>query len=206
MDENAAAPTIASRTRDELMRLLLEPKLGIASDVPGQLAWDRYRWMMETVWLENVLSHQPARWLPAQYSNYDQLIAAALEDALKQAPKRLDSWKWGAQNTLAISNPVLSKIPVLGSWTGPGQSPQSGSVYTVKAVGTSHGPSERFTADLSSLDGSTLNVVTGESGNFLSPYYMDQWKDWYGGTTFNLPFSKTAVENLATHRLILEPR
>jgi penicillin G amidase len=206
MDENAAAPTIASRTRDELKRLLLEPKIGSAPDTPGQISWKSYRWMMETVWLENVLSHQPARWLPTKYSNYDELVTAALEQALKEAPKRLDSWKWGAQNTLTIKNPVLSKIPLLGSWTGPGESPQSGSVYTVKAVGSAHGPSERFTADLSNLDASTLNLVTGQSGNFRSPYYMDQWSAWYQGTTFNLPFSKTAVENSAIHRLMLEPR
>jgi penicillin G amidase len=84
--------------------------------------------------------------------------------------------------------------------------PQSGSGYTVKAVGHSYGPSERFTADMSNLDASTLNVVTGESGNFLSPYYLDQWDAWYNGKTFVLPFSETAVENAATHRLLLEPR
>jgi len=206
MDENMVAPTIVSRARDELRRNLLQPKLGAAPDRSDQLSWKNYRWMMETVWLENVLTHQPPRWLPAQHANYNELITAALEDALKNAPKRLDSWKWGAQNTVTIQNPILSKIPFIGSWTGPGENPQSGSVYTVKAVGAAHGPSERFTADLANLDASTLNLVTGQSGNFLSPYYMDQWAAWYKGTTFVLPFSKTAVENSATHRLMLEPK
>jgi penicillin amidase len=82
MDENAVAPTIASRTRDELQRMLLEAKLGPASDKPGQLSWNSYRWMMETVWLENVLAHQPARWLPSKYPDYDEFITAALEEAL----------------------------------------------------------------------------------------------------------------------------
>ena len=205
MDENMVAPTIAAHARDELRRFLLQAKLG-SSDDPGQLSWKSYHWMMETVWLENVLSHQPPRWLPSQYASYDELITAALEQALKKAPQRLDSWKWGAQNTVTIENPILSKVPLIGSWTGPGENPQSGSVYTVKAVGRAHGPSERFTADLSNLDASTLNLVTGQSGNFLSPYYMDQWPAWYKGTTFALPFSKTAVENSATHRLMLEPR
>ena len=31
--------------------------------------------------------------------------------------------------------------------------------------------------------------MTGEAGNFLSPYYMDQWKAWYEGYTFKLPYS-----------------
>ena len=208
MDQNAVAPTIVSETRTELQHMLLEPKLGSApqnSDA-GQLSWKSYRWMMETVWLANILEHQPARWLPSQYGSYDDLLTAALEQALTRAPARLESWRWGAQNTALIQNRVLIHIPVVGGWTGPGLVPQSGSGYTVKAVGHSYGPSERFTADMSNLDASTLNVVTGESGNFLSPYYLDQWDAWYNGKTFVLPFSETAVENAATHRLLLEPR
>ena len=90
-------------------------------------------------------------------------------------------------------------------WTGPGLKPQSGSGYTVKAVSRSHGPSERMTVDLSNLDQTTLNLVTGEAGNFLSPYYMDQWKAWYEGYTFTLPFSQQAVEKARAHVLVLEP-
>jgi penicillin amidase len=48
--------------------------------------------------------------------------------------------------------------------------------------------------------------VTGNSGNFLSPYYVDQWKAWYTGYTFMLPFSKSAVDKAAAHRLMLQPK
>ena len=50
-----------------------------------------------------------------------------------------------------------------------------------------------------------INTVTGQGGNFLSPYYMDQWKAWYEGTTFSLPFSAKAIETARAHQLILEP-
>ena len=82
---------------------------------------------------------------------------------------------------------------------------QSGSGYTVKAVTPHHGPSERFTANLADLDQSTLNTVTGQGGNFLSPHYMDQWKAWYEGSTFTLPFTTQAMDATAAHRLVLEP-
>ena len=208
MDETAVAPTIVFTTRNELMRVLLEPKLGPATKDAhsAELNWESYRWKMATVWLANVLENEPGRWLPAKYPNYDELITAALEQALNKAPARLESWAWGAQNTVLIQNRVLMHLPLVGGLTGPGLNPQSGDKYTVKAVGRDSGPSERFTADLANLDASTLNVVTGESGNFLSPYYMDQWQAWYTGTTFTLPFSETAVENAATHRLLLEPK
>jgi len=205
MSAESAAPTIASETRDELKRLLLESKLGTAND-DSQLSWKSYKWMQETVWLENVLTTQPARWLPQNFSNYNELILAATEHALKKAPQELGSWRWGSQNSLTIQNPILGQVPILRRWSGTGTNPQSGSVYTVKAVGHAHGPSERFTADISDWDMSTLNTVTGQSGNFLSPYYMDQWQAWYTGYTFALQFSRTAVVNSAAHRLLLEPK
>ncbi len=68
------------------------------------------------------------------------------------------------------------------------------------------GPSERFTADLADLDNSTLNIVNGESGNVLSPWFHDQWEAWYHGTTFPLPFSAAAVAQAAAHTLTLLPQ
>ena len=206
MAANSAVPTVITQIRAELMRLLLEPKLGPAAADDSSLSWRTYHWMMETVWLENVLTYQTTRWLPPGVANYDVLLVNATEKALEKAPADLDSWKWGPANSLTIQNPVLGRIPLLRHWTGSGENPQSGSIYTVKAAGREHGPSERYTADLSNWDASTLNTVTGQSGNFLSPYYMDQWRAWYNGYTFILPFSKTAVENAATHRLMMQPK
>jgi penicillin G amidase len=216
---NSAAPTIAEVASRELRRLLLEPRLGkVPPDVAnangakekeeGALSWETYTWLMRSVWLENILLHHPKRWLPEQYSSYDVLLTAAVEAAVTkpEVPKDLAAWYWGSFNPVEIQHPVLGKIPVLRRWTGPGLQEQSGSGYTVKAVSRHHGPSERFTANLADFDQSTLNVVTGQGGNFLSPYYMDQWKAWYEGSTFTLPFSTRAVAAAKNHTLILEPQ
>jgi penicillin amidase len=163
--------------------------------------------MMDTVWLDNVVEHQLKRWLPNGYANFDELLSAAVESAVNapDAPRDLKSWKWGAANSIDIQNPVLGQIPLLNHWTGPGRRDASGSDYTVKAMHRTYGPSERITVDLANLDQSTLNLVTGEAGNFLSPYYMDQWDAWYTGFTFPWPFSPGAVHSEATHKLELQP-
>jgi penicillin amidase len=211
MVASSTAATIAVRSEQELTRLLLEPRLGSAPEDHTQqettLSWKTYHWQMKSVWLQNVMLHQPKRWLPEKYSNYDELLTAAVETAVSDpdAPKDLASWHWGRINAVEIEHPVLGKIPGLRRWSGPGTDEQSGSGYTVKAVTPHHGPSERFTANLADLDQSTLNTVTGQGGNFLSPYYMDQWKAWYLGFTFTLPFSEQAVKATATHRLLLQP-
>jgi penicillin G amidase len=211
MVASSTAATIAVRSSQELTRLLLEPRLGPVPDDPKKqaetLSWKTYDWQMRSIWLQNIFLHQPKRWLPEKYPNYDELLTAAVESAVSapDAPKDLASWHWGAVNAIEIDHPVLGKIPLVRRWSAPGIKEQSGSSYTVKAVTRHHGPSERFTANLADLDQSTLNTVTGQGGNFLSPYYMDQWKAWYEGSTFTLPFTSQAVKATATHRLVLEP-
>ncbi len=211
MLSSSTAATIAVRSARELTRLLLEQRLGPApgggNQQEGTLNWKTYSWEMRTVWLQNVILHQPRRWLPEKYPNYDELLTAAVEAAVNSpdAPKDLAAWHWGAVNAVDIEHPVLGKIPLLRRWSAPGVREQSGSGYTVKAVTRSHGPSERFTANLADLDQSTLNTVTGQGGNFLSPYYMDQWKAWYEGSTFTLPFTSQAVDASGAHRLVMEP-
>jgi penicillin amidase len=81
-------------------------------------------------------------------------------------------------------------LPVIGRIAGTGEQPLSGDTTTVKQVGRDFGPSQRFTMDWSNIDGSTENIVLGESGDPYSPYFRDQWSDYYGGTTFALPFSR----------------
>jgi penicillin amidase len=210
MTADSAAPIIAYRARTELTRLLVEPKLGAAPADPKQVEarvnWTSYSWGMGSVWLENIVHHQPARWLPEGYGGYDELLAAAVESAVSapDASQDLASWRWGVSRPVEIQHPILGRVPVLQRWTGPGIQPQSGSGYTVKAVSRSHGPSERLTVDLSDLDQTTLNLVTGQAGNFLSPYYMDQWKAWYEGYTFKLPYSEKAVAAAKRHELVME--
>lgn len=214
---DSAAPTIETNARRELVRLLLEPKLGAAepddnikgaSRESGALSWKSYRWGMSTVWLENVLSKQPARWLPPGYSDYGAVLTAAMENSLKQTgvPTDVSAWKWGTNYWVEIDHPVLNHLPLVGRFTGTGRHPLSGNHYTVRAVDRDFGSSERLTWNFADFDGSTLNLVTGESGIFLSPHYMDQWAAWYGGSTFRFPFSQAAVEKHRVHELTLVPR
>ncbi len=238
MSADSAAPTIETKARQELARLLLEPKLGPAaagSDsspasspssnstsnaASSALSWKSYRWAMSSVWLENVLTKQPARWLPPGYSDYGSLLTAAVENAVKltrtasqdssefaaKVPSNLSRWKWGENHVVEIEHPVLSQLPLIGRFTGPGAHPLSGSAFTVRAASGELGPSERLTWNFANFDESTLDLVTGESGIFLSPHYMDQWAAWYGGSTFAFPFSPDAVEQHRTHEMTLEPR
>jgi len=210
---DSAAATLVTRARRRLWRLLLEPRLGSSDQrdslPPGTAVtgWRQYNWFISSVALESILTERPPRWLPQTFSSYDQLLTAAVEATVSepQAPSELRGWRYGDQYPLEFSHSLFGRVPVLARWAGPGLKPQSGSGTTVKQVGRSFGPSQRMTVDLASLDASTLNLVTGQSGQLGSPYFLDQFPAWYEGRTFALPFSATAVESSRAHTLLLEP-
>ncbi len=200
MAVDSVAATIAVFSRHKLEELLLKPKLGDG--------WKDYKWFMSPVWLENVLTHQPTRWLPPGYAGYDDLLTAAVEAALSDAsaPGSLAMWKWGRVHRVDIKHPFWSHFPMLKRAAGTGSLPLSGDEQTVKQVTSHFGPSERLTVDLAHLDGTTLDIVNGQSGNLFDEHYNDQWDAYYHGRTFILPFSDDAVRSAAVHRLILKPR
>ena len=199
MDTDSAAATIAVFSREKLKELLLKPKLG--ED------WTEYKWFMSPVWLENVLTHQPPRWLPPGYFSYDQLLTAAVNSAVDDpsAPAALSLWKWGRVHRVDIEHPFWSHFPILKKGASPGHVPLSGNGNTIKQVAPHFGPSERLTVDFADLDATTLNIVNGQSGDIFDDHYNDQWDAYYHGRTFALPFSEDAVQKASAHHLRLEP-
>jgi penicillin G amidase len=201
MAVDSAAPTIAFYSRAQLNDLLLHPKLG--DD------WKLYsRWFMLPVWLEGVLSRQSPEWMPSGYADYNELLTAAVEAAVNdpKTPHSLTYWTWGRVHRIDIKHPFWSNFPILKRAASPGPHPWSGDSLTVKQSGQRFGPSERFTADLSDLDNSTLNIVNGQSGNLFDDHYDDQWDAYYNGRTFKLPFSPEAVAKTVQHQMKLQPQ
>src|SRR5882757_8301308 len=190
MHTNEPAPAIVTAARDALWPLLLEPKLG-----PD---WKLYEWPESAYVEEQLVTSKPAAWLPRKYKSWDDLLAAAVTRGLDNAhaPLSLKNWRYGDEHTIALSHPLYGMIPFF-SWTGISPRPQSGDTTTVKQVGRAFGPSQRFTMDWSDVDASTENIVMGQSGDPVSPYYRNQWPAWYGATTFALPFTPAAVDAAA---------
>ena len=187
---------------------LLKPRVGDG--------WKLYSWAEKDFAREQIIAHEPAAWLPTPYKNWNDFLAAILADGLAQAhaPEDLTQWKYGTEHTIAIEHPLYSLLQVPGlpglspeflKLSGVGPLPQSGDQTTVKQVTGKLGPSQRFTIDWAAPDQATENIVTGQAGDPLSPFYRDQWAAWYGGTTFTLPFTPGAVAAAATHTLRLVP-
>jgi len=204
---NSPAANIVSAAKDALWPLLLQPHLG--KDRGDE--WQLYKWGEMSFVQEELVVHQPARWLPAQYATWNDLLSAAVAAGLRSAHARTDlsRWPYGLTHRVDIEHPLFGTSPILRDIVhlpvGTGPEPQGGDTTTIKQVKLTVGPSERFTTDFADLDNSTLNIVNGESGNVLSPWFHDQFEAWYHGTTYPLPFSAGAVDKAATHTLTLLP-
>jgi penicillin G amidase len=197
---DSAAASLVTQTRRAIWPLILEAKLGKdAAD---------YTWAESNFAEEEIVMHGNPDWLPPGYKDWDALLTEAVRKGMKDghAPADPGKWAYGDWHVVEIDHPLASFLPYVGRVANTGPQPLSGDTTTVKQVGRSFGPSQRFTMDWSNIDGSTENIALGESGNPFSAYYRDQWNDYYGGTTFALPFTPAAVTAQARHTLRLLPR
>ena len=121
------------------------------------------------------------------------------------APPSLRDWTYGSRHVIDVQHPLYGMLPFFRGWTSTGPHQLAGDETTLNHVRGLLGASQRLTVDWSNVDGSTENIVMGESGDPLSPYYLDQWPYWYGGKTFAMPFTEAAVTASTTHTLRLVP-
>jgi penicillin G amidase len=196
---DSAAASLVTQTREVLRRMILQSKLDEDSGA--------YEWSESNFAMEEIVMHASADWLPPGYRDWDAAMADAVRQALKQgkAPADVSRWTYGSWHVVDIEHPLAQMLPSILRIAGTGAQPLSGDGITVKQVGRAFGPSQRFTMDWSDIDDSTENIVLGESGNALSPYFRDQWNDYYDGTTFALPFTPPAVAAQTQHSLHLLP-
>jgi penicillin amidase len=196
---DSAAASVVDKARGALWPLILEPKL-------GKLAED-YRWAEKDFAEEEIIMHGTTDWLPPGYKNWDAVLTEAVRRGMAagKTPADVSKWAYGSWHVVDIQHPLSGVLPFVTRIAEVGPYPLSGDETTVKQVGRAFGPSQRFTMDWSNIDGSTENIALGESSDPYSPYFRDQWNDWYNGSTFALPFSPSAVAANTRHTLRLLP-
>jgi penicillin amidase len=146
-------------------------------------------------------------WLPPGYQSWDALLADAVRGVIadENGPADLTKWSYGSWHVVDLKHPLAMLLSFAGQVAGSGSHPLGGDGTTVNQETGTIGPSQRFTMDWGDPDGSTENLVMGESGNPQSPYFHDQWQYWYEGTTFSVPFTGKAIAEQTRHSLHLLP-
>lgn len=199
-DADSPLVSFLEMARRSSLHLLLEPYLGNDTNL--------YEWR-STAFLQKILTERPPNWLPPAFKSYDELLAAGADRAVnmlveQSKSSRIRDWEWKKFDSLDMLHP-LGRQGALKQLLSISGKPQSGTLYSVRAATTHHGPSMRFIANLANWDDSILLIPAGESGQLGSGHYTDQFSYWYEGKPIFIPFSAPAEAKTRKHVLTLKP-
>src|SRR5271155_1096382 len=199
-DANSPVVSFLNATQFAALDMILAPRLGGDAKL--------YEWR-KIAFLQRTLTDRPSNWLPSQFKNYDELLAAAADESVAKMAElthseRVQDWAWKRFDALDMFHPLGREglLKRLLSITG---KPQSGTRYSPRAATQHHGPAMRFVADLADWDDSMLLITMGESGQLGSSHYADQFNYWYEGKELLAPFSDAAELQARRHTLTLQP-
>jgi penicillin amidase len=193
MEKQTPAPLLITLVYQHLRQMVADRA------APGKS--DLYGAQMAPAVLEKILQGDAQGWFQDKNEALIRALAAAFEEGRKGQGGDVNRWDYGKANELTIKNPVGGEVPLLGPYFNVGPVEMSGSSTTIKQTTQRLGPSMRFIADLSDWDHSLNNITIGESGQFLSSHYKDQWDAYYSGRSFPMQFGQ--VE--AKETLVIEP-
>ncbi len=199
-DVNSSVVTFLDAAMYRSLDLILEPHLGKDTQL--------YSWR-KVAFLQKVLTERPARWLPAEYKTYDELLSAAADRTAKRLEEEThssdpDDWAWKRFNYLDMLHPI-GREGILRKLLSKSGQAQSGTLFSPRAASRRHGPSERFVANLGDWDNSILLIPAGQSGQPGSEHYTDQFSYWFEGKPIYEPFSDAAEAKVKKHLLTLKP-
>jgi penicillin amidase len=192
MDRGQAAPFIITLAYQHVRTSVAE------NASPGQ--GPAYVPQVAPAVIEKLLRERPSGW----FRDYDEMLLRAFVDAVEEGRRiqgrDVKRWQYGAYLKVAIMNPIVHRLPVVGKYFDIGPVPMSGSSTTVKQTTQLLAPSMRMNADLADWDRSLLNIVTGQSGQILSSHYRDQWKDYYNARSYPMQFNSVNAKSTLEFR------
>jgi penicillin amidase len=152
-------------------------------------------------------------------SSREEMLARSASDAYDRLVELQGDnpaqWNWGELHAITLRSDTFgsSGIAPIEALFNRGPFPVSGGSSVVDATGWVLGegfetitvPSMRMTVDLSDLDASRWNHLTGASGHAFHPHYADQFTAWQEKRQTPWPFSPDRVEAAAVSTLVLHP-
>jgi penicillin amidase len=149
-----------------------------------------------------LVTQRPAHLLDPRYSGWDEILLAALDEAVLELTKGgrpLAERTWGERNTSLIRHPLSRAVPQLGSFLDMPSEPLPGDNHMPRFQSPTAGASERFGVSPGREELGYFHMPCGQSGHPLSPHYADGHAAWARGE--RTPF----LPGPAVHLLTLVP-
>lgn len=145
---------------------------------------------------------KPLHLLPAEFATWDQLLVAAVDDAIRRVEKRGDSLPkatWGRANTANIRHPFTYSYPWLARWLNMPADPLHGGADMPRVQTYGHGSSERIVVSPGREQEGIFHMPGGQSAHPMSPFYRAGHEAWVRGDA--TPF----LPGPAKYQLTLQP-
>ena len=210
---DSAAPLVFEAWYRELTRLVYADEL-------GELFGDS--WEQRPGFMVSVMKGEPgyARWCDdvttPEVETCDVMAARAFDRAAADLARRFgdrSAWRWGTAHEAASDHRPFGFVPRLAPIFN--IAPQTpGDSYSVdvgsniirdeaRPFANKHAGSLRAIYDLADLDRSRFMQSTGQSGNFISPWYKNLAERWARVEYVTIPADRAKID--AAHVLRLEP-
>ena len=187
-----------TEVRERVFNMLMQPvreKFGSDTRLRMSNQFEAPLWTM--------INEQPRHLLSAEYSSWQELLIAAIDENLRYYRETYDGSlsqrTWGERNTAAIQHPLSRAVPFLARWLDMPRDLLPGDSNMPRAQGPTFGASERFAVAPGDEANGYLHMPAGQSGHPLSAYYSRGHQDWVQG------HASAFLPGEAKHTLTLVP-
>lgn len=169
----------------------------------------------------NIMADEDSAWFDdpstaARERQRDMMVKSfheAIDKIEAERGANLSDWAWGKSFNLVMQHPFSSKIPFFGLMADIGPLPMDGGFQVALAtnpkIGDPYHPRSmtwaRYIIDLSDQRNSKMVLMTGISGNFMSPHYTDQVQPWYKFELLPLMLYEDQVKSAGKYHMVLNP-
>jgi len=161
------------------------------------------------------VNDQPAGWFARPWPNEvaDALVAAVRKLRERFGTKPAD-WAWGRVRKLRLRNPIFQDTPILKWIFNEGPIPWGGDVDTISqtsvvwldpAADTDCIAGMRMVIDVGNWSECRFVLAGGQSGNPLSPHFVDMFPMWRRGEGVPMPWTQEEVRAAVREELHLTP-
>jgi penicillin amidase len=180
---DSAAYAFVHRFRELLSERIMAFVLSECYEADAMFDYSTVRRREGPLW--RLVNEKPMHLLDPQYSSWDDLILATIDEVIIETTMRgsatLAEHKWSEYNVTMFRHPLSAAIPFAGRWLDMPAKPLAGDLYTIQVHSGSLGASERMVVSPGHEDEGIMHMPTGQSGHPLSPFYANSHEAWVNG-------------------------
>ncbi len=207
-------PTIYYKLTFKLLKKTFEDELGedlFKDFVQTNLCkrtQNKYLEKVDSPWWNNIHTKEKETFENIVYQSFKETVS----ELKIQLGNDLEDWKWRRVHTVTHKH-ALAKISVLKKLLNVAKTPIVGGNETINNTmfdyneegiySSNAGPSTRRVVDFSDIENSWAVIPTGQSGNFLSPYYKNQAAYYNAGRYYKMLINEEEIKK-STQKLVFE--